>query len=62
MKMLSKIGSMRGKPLYCDKCTLSKAKLGYARIRVKMDSSRDFPDIIVMVDEYGVFFPTESDI
>ncbi|XP_039126841.1 uncharacterized protein LOC120262983 [Dioscorea cayenensis subsp. rotundata] len=48
--MLSKIGSVCGNPLYCDKCTLSKVKLGYARILMEMDSSGDFPE---MIDPYG---------
>lgn len=52
--MLSKIGSVCGKPLYCDKCTLSKVKLGYARILVEMDYASDFPEIIEMMDENGV--------
>lgn len=38
MEMLSKIGSICGKPLYCDKCALSKMKLGFARILVEMDA------------------------
>lgn len=54
--MLSKIGSVCGRPMYCDKCTLSKVKLGFARILVEMDSSGDFPDLIDLIDEQGNVF------
>lgn len=56
INMLSKIGSVYGKPLYCDKCTISKMKLGFARILVEMDSSRDFPEMVELVDEQGMVF------
>ena len=54
--MLSKTGSVCGKPLYCDKCTLSKLRVGYARIMVQMDSSGEFPEMIDILDENGVGF------
>lgn len=54
--MLSRIGSVCGRPLYCDKCTLSKLKLGYARILVEMDSIGEFPEVIKLQDEKGFVF------
>lgn len=54
--MLSKIGSICGKPQYCDKCTISRIKFGYARILVEMDSLGDFHEIIELIDEHGVGF------
>lgn len=44
--MLSRIGSVCGKPIHYDKCTLSKMKLGVARILVEMDSLGEFSDTI----------------
>lgn len=60
MDMLSKIGSICGKPLYCDKCISAKMKLGYARILVEMDSFEDFLETIAMVDEQGVEFQEKA--
>ncbi|XP_050207530.1 uncharacterized protein LOC126656948 [Mercurialis annua] len=37
-EILSKIGSFCGSPLYCDQCTISKTRLGYARVLVEMDA------------------------
>lgn len=52
--MLSKLGSFCGKPLHCDKCTLSRLKLiGYALILVEMDVNGEFPYSIIMQDESG---------
>lgn len=62
VKMFSKIGSVCGKSLYCDKCTGSKMKLGYARILVEMESSGEFIDMIELVDEHRVIFPAESNV
>lgn len=56
MDMLSKIGSVCGRPLYCHKRIFSKVKLGFARILVEMDSSSDFPDVIDLVYEQGIAF------
>lgn len=53
VNMLNRIGSIYGKPLYCDKCILLKLKLGYARMLVEIDSSGEFPEMIVLVDEKG---------
>lgn len=53
MEMLSKIGSICGKPLYCDKCTFSKMKLGFVRILIEMDSSREFPNFVEISNENG---------
>lgn len=54
--MLSKIGSVYGKPLYCDKCTVLKMKMRFARILVEMNFFRDVPEMIELVDEQGVVF------
>lgn len=54
--MLSRIGSVCGKPIHYDKCTLSKMKLGFTRILVEMDSFGQFPDTIELQDENGVVF------
>lgn len=56
VEMLSKIGSVCGKPLYCDKCTLSKVKLGFARILVEMEATGEFPECIELADENGKGF------
>lgn len=58
--MLSRIGSICGKPLYYDRCTLSKMKLGFARILVEMDASGDFPEVIEMTDENSAEFQQKS--
>lgn len=54
--MLSKIGSVGGVPLHCDKCTLSKMKLGYVQIFVDMDVVGVFPKTIELQDENEIFF------
>lgn len=54
--MLSRIGSVCGKPLHCDKYTMSKMKLGFSRILVKMDASGEFLEFIELVDEHGAIF------
>lgn len=54
--MLSKIGSVCGVPLHCDKCTLSKMKLGYAQIFVDMDVVSVFLKTIELQDEIRFSF------
>ncbi|XP_050215040.1 uncharacterized protein LOC126666126 [Mercurialis annua] len=54
--ILSKIGSFCGKPLYCDQCTLSITKLGFARILVEIDATGAYPEVVELQDENGAIF------
>ncbi|KAG6506034.1 hypothetical protein ZIOFF_031349 [Zingiber officinale] len=54
--ILSRIGSILGKPLFCDLCTLRRNKLGWARILVDMRIAGAFPDSIILEDEFGAQF------
>lgn len=55
-EMLSRLGSFCERPLYCDKCTLTRLRLGYARILVDMEIEGDFLDSISLQDENGQVF------
>ncbi|XP_050207769.1 uncharacterized protein LOC126657166 [Mercurialis annua] len=54
--MLSKIGSIYGNPLYSDQCTISKAKLNFARVLVEMEVAGLFPESMELQDEFGNVF------
>ena len=53
---LSLIGSICGKPFYCDQCTITKSMLSYDRIQVEMDVFGDFLDFVTLKDESGAQF------
>ncbi|KAK4713550.1 hypothetical protein R3W88_019457 [Solanum pinnatisectum] len=51
--VLSKIGSILGKPLYADECTSQVNRISFARILVEVDITRPLPKVIKMHDPKG---------
>lgn len=52
--MLSRIGSILRTLLFTDVCTITKEKLGFARLLVEMEVQGEFPKMVVLEDETGM--------
>ncbi|XP_074285298.1 uncharacterized protein LOC141610899 [Silene latifolia] len=47
---LSRIGSVIGKPLYADECTIKKSRISYARVLIDTDITKPLPDSVTIAD------------
>lgn len=55
-RVLSKIGSKLGQPLYVDECTTQASSISFARILVKMDITKKLPKSTKIHDAKGKVF------
>ena len=55
LRSLSKISSLIGKPIQCDRFTASKARISYARVLIEVDLRESLPDTIQIGLPNGLF-------
>lgn len=52
---LSKVASLLGKPIKADKHTKEKKLVNYARVLIEIDITKEIPEKVTFVDEFGDF-------